>query len=312
MKNSKIFLWGFLIFVIVFCFAGMTEAKAQQAFSTMTVSQDGTTLTTKSRDLANGTNINTVDGPKYFNSYSNNWTVFIYNQDTNTRYQPWNRLGWNTNVSNLDESIGTWVASYTNSTTNSAPFFKDQNNAANTIPITATRNAPNGTINGVASSSNKEILKMEYILNNINSLPDNTRIFINWRPWFTAPDGTTRNSIADGIKKVGGQRTEPSTDPRWTPLNNQRPTLWLNNPANPRHNASLINNPTKDVFRITDGLFGDNIYNVKISSIGGTVVKELKDHIEGTNINIEYLSAGIYFVEVESEFGKFVKKLIKQ
>lgn len=51
---------------------GMTKMQAQQAFSKRVIDTANNKITGTTWDLANGTNHQTVDGPKYFDSYANN------------------------------------------------------------------------------------------------------------------------------------------------------------------------------------------------------------------------------------------------
>ncbi len=311
--HSKVNVWKAVVAATVFSVFWATDAQAQQGFSTMVVSPDGTTLTTKTRDLANGKDINTVDGPKYFSSWvSNKGIIGIYNETTGESYEG---IDWSFGdiVTVPNETIGTWTASYNPNQQINRWKFKDWNNASNTLPITMIDKSHTGTINGDPSISPRKILRQEYILNNINSLPDNTRIFIGSRAWFIGPDWIDRNGISDGIKKVNGVWTEPSQSPRWNPLNNQWPTLGLDNPSNPWHDANVSPNPADGIVRLNDGLPEDNSYDIKIFAINGTKIKEIKGYQEENDIDVSWLPAGTYLIEaIDPKTGaKFFKKLIK-
>lgn len=309
MLLKKIIVW-FFVFIALF-----SKVDAQQSFSKMVADVANNKMTTVTHDLANGTNHNTVDGPKYYNSYNNTWTILIYNENTNTRYEPTSRLGLpSTPNPSTNEPIGVGTASYKNNHyKDNASSFKNQNNSSQTLPIWVESISSQWTINGNPDTDAIQILRQEYILSNINSLPDNTRVFIGSRPWSLMPSGA-RNWISDGMKKVNGVRTEPAQDPRWWPLNNVGPTLGLDNPENPFHAATVGPNPAQEFVRFTDGLSGNNTYDLKILSIQGSIAQEIKRAPEDTNLDISRLVPGMYIIiATDPKTGNsFTKKIIKK
>jgi hypothetical protein len=72
----------------------------------------------------------------------------------------------------------------------------------------------------------------------------------------------------------------------------------------------LYPNPASNELHIL--VDGSQLTNVLVRSVNGQVI--MNDNTNGVsyNSNISHLSAGIYFVEVETANGKTIHKLIKK
>lgn len=227
-----------------------TDLQAQQWFSTMVVSPDGNTLNTATRDVANGTNINTVDGPKSFANRSSWGSIFVYDSNTGKLYEPNNGSGTRWALEQEpDEAIGNGTASY------KLPIekihyttFRNQTNPSELITLNLTNKRDVGTVNGVAATSPVELLKQEYILEWLNSLPDGRAVYIGSRAGSVNPGGS-RDGIGAGMKKIGWSWVTQTTDPRWYTLNTQWPTLGTEDISS-EMKVTLYPNPTSDYLTI--------------------------------------------------------------
>jgi predicted phosphodiesterase len=73
---------------------------------------------------------------------------------------------------------------------------------------------------------------------------------------------------------------------------------------------SIYPNPTTGELRMENGEW--RITNVEIYDIYGKNVSNLISHISNQKINISYLNSGIYFVMIDTEQGRIIKKIVKQ
>lgn len=70
---------------------------------------------------------------------------------------------------------------------------------------------------------------------------------------------------------------------------------------------NIFPNPVNDIFTIVSDT---KIERIKIYDTLGRVWKNIK--LTSNNINVEDLSQGVYFLEIHTEFGKVVRKIIKE
>lgn len=115
-----------------------------------------------------------------------------------------------------------------------------------------------------------------------------------FRYWVTngGPDGTNSNIIA--IDTVSVDRPQASTQSFFT------------------SNFSIQPNPVNDVFSLT-AKNGVSLENVQVIDINGRVVSETNvSDSDSVQINVSDLTAGVYFVKVQSDLGVGTSKIIKK
>jgi len=76
-------------------------------------------------------------------------------------------------------------------------------------------------------------------------------------------------------------------------------------------NFALYPNPVKNIFNITSKN-GSTVENVKVIDINGRIVSDMNvSNIDNIQINVDNLTAGVYFVKIQSEQGIGTTKILK-
>jgi hypothetical protein len=74
---------------------------------------------------------------------------------------------------------------------------------------------------------------------------------------------------------------------------------------------SIYPNPVKNILNIQSELLNEK-FNVQITDINGRTIKVLNSYDSNLSVDMSDLQNGIYFVSINTNKGKFVKKIIKQ
>jgi hypothetical protein len=317
---KKYLLLGFALF--------STLGFSQQGFGEIIINTTNNQIITRTWDVANGNSPTNVDGNKYFNNYNTGGTILIYFNDI--IYEPnTNAENWGDTLQQTSENIGNGIASYNSPLTNiNYGNFVNQNNNNDIISLVLVNKRDDGTINGTASSSPIEILRQEYTITNINSLPDGTWILVRGRGGNLSPAGIW-NSFAMGTKKVNGIWIFPAVGPdETTPLPNVIGTQTLggrvvtfnystdqqlstNELDIVKNKISIFPNPTLNLFTIQSNENSTENFDYKIVDLTGRIVKCGNSKFN-EQINLEGLESGNYIIKVQTDNNKFfTQKIIK-
>jgi protease II len=75
-------------------------------------------------------------------------------------------------------------------------------------------------------------------------------------------------------------------------------------------NVSVFPNPAHDVVNISVPVSGSDVYKVKLINVIGAVVYEEKISKENFSINLAGKAKGVYFLSIENNTQKAVKKIV--
>jgi len=304
-----------LVFVSSFSFS-------QQGFGEIIINTANDQIITRTWDVANGTSPTNVDGTNWFNSYSNRGVILIYLNNFWYEHTNWS-FGNNFSINN--ETIGNGLASYLNPSESVIwSYFRNQSNHLDTLPITNSGIEHQGTINGMASSSPIEILREEFILNNINSLPDETWIYIISRQGNLSTGGSW-NGFVMGMKKENGVWIFPTQAHNGEIL----PTLGYNEigPATFNYTTdqplsvndidiknakiSIYPNPSNNLISLNNEDLHKQTFDYKIIDLQGRIIISGSTKFNN-QINVESLTNGNYIIQIQTDNNEIItRKIIK-
>jgi hypothetical protein len=76
-------------------------------------------------------------------------------------------------------------------------------------------------------------------------------------------------------------------------------------------NVELFPNPAKDEIIVSSKQFGDNV-QIKVTDVTGREILSQKKLTVNCKLKTVNLTSGIYFVKVQTEKGRVVRKFIRQ